>query len=325
MLSFLVYTCAYSFVHLISFAILKAMNSFIIEINVGGSIFSTLRSTITRKILKPKTNDNKIEYYPNNYLDELLSGHNVAKYDEEGRLFIDEDPKNFQIILNYLRHVNSDRFDLDEIESNHKSLLKTAEYYKVYGLIDLIRSKRPLIDSNLISSKQMESDLIYSCGFKMTDEWTLIHRASVDGFNPDAFHEKCDKYQKLLIIMRSTNGNIFGGYSNQNWYNHNNAFQSENRPVLKNDLDAFIFSLINKYNTPFKTNCTSPDHAITCYQGSGPCFGNGDLSIYFFNKNSSIIGHCYRLKHSFGSDQETILAGSKEFILTEMEVFHKRN
>jgi hypothetical protein len=70
----------------------------------------------------------------------------------------------------------------------------------------------------------------------LSKEWELIYRASRDGFEGYDFHLKCDKKPNTLVIIKSTNRNIFGGYTEQDW-THTGGY--------KNDHKAFIFSLVN--------------------------------------------------------------------------------
>jgi len=61
----------------------------IVELNVGGEIFVTLRDTLTRR--------------PGTYLADLMSGNIPAVKDSKGRYFIDRDPTHFRTVLNCLR------------------------------------------------------------------------------------------------------------------------------------------------------------------------------------------------------------------------------
>ena len=45
----------------------------------------------------------------------------------------------------------------------------------------------------------------------------LIYRASEHGFNNKAFHEYSNIKDPTLIIMKSIDGWIFGGYTTQSW------------------------------------------------------------------------------------------------------------
>ena len=55
------------------------------------------------------------------------------------------------------------------------------------------------------------------------------------------FHSKCDIKPNTLVIVKSANGNIFGGYTEKDWAHTGN---------YKKDDYAFIFSLVNKDNKP---------------------------------------------------------------------------
>lgn len=64
----------------------------IITLNVGGTLFSTLKSSLKKKI-----GDDE------HYLSILLSSQFKVLRDKHGNIFIDRDPLCFPYILNYLR------------------------------------------------------------------------------------------------------------------------------------------------------------------------------------------------------------------------------
>jgi len=101
-------------------------------------------------------------------------------------------------------------------------------------------------------------------GFSNTNQrWALIYRASTDGFSTAAFHSKCDNNPNTLIIIKSTNGNVFGGYTEQTWSGSG----------YKNDPNTFIFSFINKQNRPLMMK--SHSYGIYSRNDYGPTFGDG--------------------------------------------------
>jgi len=71
---------------------------------------------------------------------------------------------------------------------------------------------------SLLIKDQMEK-LLSLCEFSIDQKWNLIYRASQDGFEAAKFHARCDNKPNTLIIIKSTNGNVFGGYTEQTW-NH---------------------------------------------------------------------------------------------------------
>ncbi len=73
---------------------------------------------------------------------------------------------------------------------------------------------------------------------------TLIHRETRDGFGANNFHSEYDGVVKTLTIVKTTNGNIFGCYTDLPW----------NQPFYITDYidnNPFIFSLVNEKNQPF--------------------------------------------------------------------------
>jgi hypothetical protein len=154
--------------------------------------------------------------------------------------------------------------------------------------------------------------------------WKLQYRATRDGFTSQNFHSKCDGIANTLTVIKSEQGNIFGGFTEKAW-------DSAGRYVT--DPKAFIFSLVNKENKPFKAVCTNSEYAIHCDPSCGPSFGGvfGDITI-MSSSNSNRNSYS-----NFGCDYEhadyqcatqkakTILAGSHYFQTLEIEVFVATN
>ncbi|KAL0271207.1 UNVERIFIED_CONTAM: hypothetical protein PYX00_008377 [Menopon gallinae] len=89
----------------------------IINLNVGGTRFSTSRQTLT--------------WIPDSFFTALLSGRIPSVRDETGAIFIDRDPKNFSIILNYLR-----TRDIDLRNTDLRALRLEAQYYGIAPLVE---------------------------------------------------------------------------------------------------------------------------------------------------------------------------------------------
>ena len=169
------------------------------------------------------------------------------------------------------------------------------------------------------------------CEFPSSRKFDLIYRATRDGFDAKDFHSKCDNKGNTLTIIKSTNGNIFGGYSEIQWTNSTNQ--------LLKDPNAFLFSLVNKENDPFKVKCPSNDlngfplYPIHCSSTHGPAFGfNGGYGDYDLiissQSNMNIESHSnfgYSFQHTsypLGSQKaQSVLAGSYNFQTVEIEVF----
>jgi len=193
---------------------------------------------------------------------------------------------------------------------------------KFYDPISL--GETTVIDTRIISTiltekKQIE-DLINLNEFPLFQTWTLIYRASQDGFEASSFHAKCDNKPNTLIIIKAINGNVFGGYTEQSW---------SGQSCFKVDSNAFLFSLVNNLKKPIKLKCIFPENAIVCNPSYGPIFGSGhDLLIAdksnLKNINTSSLGHSYSYpEYRFGYDIDKFLAGTSRFQSSEIEVYSK--
>ncbi|CAS01145.1 Protein CBG25769 [Caenorhabditis briggsae] len=95
----------------------------IIKLNVGGSLFQTSKSTLT-----------KFDGFFKTMLETEIP---VAK-DESGAIFIDRDPKHFRVILNFMRDGD---VALPEAPVDVTEIQKEAEYYLLGGLVELCKPK----------------------------------------------------------------------------------------------------------------------------------------------------------------------------------------
>ena len=99
--------------------------------------------------------------------------------------------------------------------------------------------------------------------------------------------------------------------------------------VYKQAPGSFMFSLRNKENIPpFKAPLKDENtpYAIYAYPGYGPTFG-GVTDLYIsnnaaLNTDSYTYFNAYYKAPSGVSDAKTILAGTKYFTPSEVEVFH---
>ncbi len=147
----------------------------------------------------------------------------------------------------------------------------------------------------------------------------LIYRASRDGFSSKNFHKICDGNEATLTIIKTTNDYVFGGFTQAIWAS-NNSYAT--------DHNSFIFSLLNKSNTPIKIKCSNPTSAIYNSLTCGPTFGSG-LDFYLSSDSNancasySNLGNTY--KHplfTYGSNEaKNFLAGSYNFQTSDIEVY----
>ena len=72
----------------------------------------------------------------------------------------------------------------------------------------------PLLRNTVLFGQEYDSYLREWVG---DYNWKLIYRASEHGYTAKSFHEYCDDKGPTLVIIKSSEGWIFGGYTTQSW------------------------------------------------------------------------------------------------------------
>ena len=133
--------------------------------------------------------------------------YNVCKYPDiiwnyiETKDITEDSLKQFDDDVELLR-------DLDVIHCKDTSIrLKISRYY-------LKNSSRLLAGTQLVDMKYDAKLQKWTGDYN----WRLIYRASEHGYTAKSFHECCDDVNgPTLVIIKSSGGWIFGGYTTQSW------------------------------------------------------------------------------------------------------------
>jgi len=151
-------------------------------------------------------------------------------------------------------------------------ILNTSEY-KYYELKTKEKLNVKIISKDLIK-KNLAHDTIKSYIIKDTKKfhdllnlnnvkaYSLLFRATRDGFGAEQFHSKCDGIKHTVMVAKSDKDFVFGGYTDLAWHSNNSS---------NNTNKSFLFSL-NRYTKHMVKNDKSGD-AILCSKNYGPQFG----------------------------------------------------
>ena len=153
--------------------------------------------------------------YSGSMLHAMFSGRFDSKPAEDGSYFIDRDGTHFRYILNYLR---TGQLVVPEDKIVRRELLTEAEFYQVQGIIDELKAC-PFEDSSILSAEQRQT-LTKWLERTLKDSshtYSLIYRASRNGWAASNFHSCCDRKGPTVTVVRSSNNYIFGGYTEQHW------------------------------------------------------------------------------------------------------------
>ena len=136
-----------------------------------------------------------------------------------------------------------------------------------------------------------------------------IYKGTRNGDDAKSFHSKCDDLKGSLILIKSGEETIFGGYTKQKW---------SGDCIFKMDNSSFLFSFY-----PLKIYAIKKDkRAIYCNKNYGPSFGSITLAVnnnYFINGGwccSSFLSNY----ENYDTDYE-INKGINEFKIAEMEIY----
>jgi len=138
---------------------------------------------------------------------------------------------------------------------------------------------------------------------KKPGKWKKLYQASRDGWSGSKFHQLCDGKGPTVILVRLTNGYVFGAYTSVPW-------GTDGR--LHTDRDAFIFSVTDgKGRPPMQLPIFQNFDGAVNHWSSGIQFGsNNDLHINLDSRSGShsYLNQTYRLPSGY-SNQQTFLAG----------------
>jgi hypothetical protein len=235
----------------------------------------------------------------------------------------EESLRDIQSKLNEMNQVNDNLEATNEFKPN-LSLLNQEEDTSLFGSIKLYGySNANPFKSHILNGEQQLSELIRLCEFSPNDKWSLLYRATRNGFGAKDFHSRCDGHANTLTILKANGSSyIFGGFTTVKWDSSSGS---------KSDPNAFIFCLTKKDKKPLKMNIDPYRHpnAIFCDSRYGPIFGGYDLCIAN-NANTKMdsyshLGGCYKHpQYARGTyEADTFLAGAGWFQLDEIEVYQR--
>ena len=142
----------------------------------------------------------------------------------------------------------------------------------------------------------------------------LLYRGSRDGDSTKICHELCDNKKNVLIIIKSDNNYVFGGYSKIGFKTNN----SERFDYLI-DNNSFLFSINFKRIYPVINNTKIICHIKDTY---GLCFDSSLVFYdYFMQRNDNVIYSKIREKFNGLNNDYEMNGGKDKFQCKELEVF----
>jgi hypothetical protein len=265
---------------------------------------------------------------------------NGSDYDGDANVVLVEQPAYaFKKLIDQLRLMFITPPDMDTprpfIAPHEESNFHAVVNYYFPGMEDFIIPPPPhLFDSSILENVAYQLLLIEWVKESLSEPAditsSLLYQSSEHGFRAAAFHSLCDNKGATVPLIKSTDGFIFGGYSDKSWTlgDGNSEYK-----FVRSD-HAFLFSFVNPSEIgPTKLSLIggdSPhggdenDYALCHEKTKGPSFGGGcDLRISDHSNINDIsyswLGISYEVPAGQFGDE--FLTGSKSFRVAAIEVF----
>ncbi|KAJ5066088.1 hypothetical protein M0811_03421 [Anaeramoeba ignava] len=204
----------------------------------------------------------------------------------------------------------------EESKQNQNKLLKIFSNSEIVKDKEYVKKLQEWINDNDFFSKMKK-------GFS----------AKNDGFDSQNWHKAVDGKGKTLVIIKTKDNFIFGGFTQVGWTNDTSKWSEEhdggNWGYIK-DENAFIFSLRNdkgdRKPEKFTIQQGKEKYAIEHDLKDGPTFGSFDFRLKDkLQPGYSNFGNIYNLPNgiTYGTNEaKSYLAGSyDEWVVDELETY----
>lgn len=241
-----------------------------------------------------------------NYLKQL------QELGQELKVLIDEGDASFKQIEEIKKSIERCRRQSQEIELPHYYAWNKPTIY-----LEITLSNDGLftgVGTLLSAEHQSKLNEFYGKG---EQKWSLVYKASRDGFSSTDFYRCCNNQGPTMTIIQSKDGGyLFGGYTSISWTPTEKYEHDPNNP--------FLFTLTNPHGIPStKYSVMIPNFSIYPQTNGGPTFGGGNdlyVSSDSHNNRKSFFNfpHTYRDTTNRGP---TTFTGKKNFQTNEIEVY----
>ncbi|KAJ5066953.1 pep-cterm sorting domain-containing protein [Anaeramoeba ignava] len=250
--------------------------------------------------------------------------------------FIKKQKKLFQENKNQEKKINLKRKENHNLKKENQQMKKEIEekwkkeIEKMKPVFDKYRDQYQMELQKIFSDSEIVTDIEY---VKKLQEWINDNdffskmkkgfSAKRDGFNSQNWHKAVDGKGKTLVIIKTKQNFIFGGFTQV-------GFNGNTGGII--DSSAFIFSLRNDKGDriPAKFTIKQPQYAIYSKLSCGPWFGSGSYGDDFvlvsnLQPGYSNFGYSYNLPNgiNYGTNKAySYLAGSYDsWVVDEVESY----
>nr|XP_006819272.1 PREDICTED: BTB/POZ domain-containing protein KCTD4-like [Saccoglossus kowalevskii] len=194
----------------------------IINLNVGGKLYSTTRSTLTR--------------YPDTMLGAMFSGRMPSLKDAHGNYFIDRNGDMFKYILEFLRNGS---IHLPEDFKDFGALAVEADFYQIAEISEYLDKKSKSADEDILEIEYHRNE--FQCGWIIYSSDDVLKSLTSIG----CFY---DESNQRLVKLGHRRSEIKKKYEEEGLYcdlKHSERALFLNRVALFKDLSRVGFRLLS--------------------------------------------------------------------------------
>ncbi len=260
-----------------------------------------------------------------NMLASIASGK-FTLMDHKGRIVIDRDGSLFFHILNYLREHGDVKRACIPLEDKNiiEKLSVECDFYS------LKRMKHLILNWGEIRPKWLrdrEWAIVRNISHQTTEGPLKIglrlYKASKDGYSASKFHSLCDNKGPTLSIVKSRDGNIFGGYNSKSWEIKSSPFGYGHTESTTNWLFCFPNSILRSPTRFPLATCITEYKAAYNDASCLMVFGDKPYDLCIVdNCNTTICSTKIGGKYKNSTRNDGVLNGGKNlFLVEEIEVY----
>jgi len=225
--------------------------------------------------------------------------------------------KNLEVVQTALGSVDEltmdDKSHLDEIRAQ----FDIVNEHLAIGY-SLLSKYNPLFDpaNNFGTTTLLNKAMKAQLKTWFPGSWTLLFKATRDGFGADRFHALCDNKGATITVVASLNGCVFGGYAAVPWDCQLNGYAPDARAALFS-----LKTLPGMVNHGFEKldNRESGANAIFSSLQYGPTFGGGpDLCL---SSGCNVNNQSYMNPITYWKGSWADYVEARNFKVADYEVF----
>ncbi|KAJ5075430.1 pep-cterm sorting domain-containing protein [Anaeramoeba ignava] len=228
-----------------------------------------------------------------------------------------ENEKKDNILKQKDKEIQNLKLSIKKSNQNEKKLLNIFSDSEIIKDIEYLKKLKEWINDNEFFSKMKK-------GFS----------TKKDGFDCNKWHSICDNKGKTLIIIKTKENYIFGGFTQVGFTTDKSKWRNEDRKKVRGDIqdsNAFLFSLRNNKGNrkpeKFPIKQGQEQFAIYYSLDRGPCFGRSG-GIWLNSDFSPFVTSCgYKYTNPKGiepnsnADQSYLAGSNNEWTVDEIETY----